>query len=568
MHEGMLNHLAAKIDEFRLSATDVIAQTASQCFDISIWQFLAAIISGGRVHIFSDEVAKEPALLFEQAAQAGVTVLEVVPSFPRATLEIANAKKQQFDWPSLRWMFVTGEALPPDLASAWFQQKPDIPLVNAYGPTECSDDVTRYVLRGALEPHVVNTPIGYAILNTKLYVLDESLQLAPTGAAGELYVGGAGVGRGYVNDPARTSTTFVANPFEEAGARMYRTGDLARWREDGVLEFLGRADHQVKIRGFRIEPGEIEAALVRLPGVAHAAVLARDDQPSDKRLVGYVTAAAGARLDGTGLRRALGGRLPEYMVPAAVVVLDALPMTPNGKLDRRALPAPLFAQPRPDQLPLSPAQERIWFLNRLEGPSATYNIPMALRLKGALDRQALEAALGDLLIRHESLRTLFAETDGVPHQQVLDVDDPRVRIVLDHCDADEQNLAGLLTTQAARVLHLDREIPICVVLTRLAPEDHVLLMVIHHIAADGWSFATLATDLGRAYTARSQGEAPDFAPLRVQYLDYSLWQRDFQGDDANPGSRAVQHGAYWRKALANLPESTAHLPSAAGRLVI
>ncbi len=335
-----------------------------------------------------------------------------------------------------------------------------------------------------------------------------------------------------------------------------------------MLEFLGRADHQVKIRGFRIEPGEIEAALVRLPGVAHAAVLARDDQPSDKRLVGYVTAAAGARLDGTGLRRALGGRLPEYMVPAAVVVLDALPMTPNGKLDRRALPAPLFAQPRPDQLPLSPAQERIWFLNRLEGPSATYNIPMALRLKGALDRQALEAALGDLLIRHESLRTLFAETDGVPHQQVLDVDDPRVRIVLDHCDADEQNLAGLLTTQAARVLHLDREIPICVVLISACagrsrpvdgdPSHRRRRLVLRHARH---------RSRARLYGAQP-GEAPDFAPLRVQYLDYSLWQRDFQGDDANPGSRAVQHGAYWRKALANLPESTAHLPSAAGRLVI
>ena len=358
-------------------------------------------------------------------------------------------------------------------------------------------------------------PIGRPIWNTQVYVLDGGLEPVPAGVSGELYIAGSGLARGYVGRAGLTAERFVADPFGAAGSRMYRTGDLARWRGDGVLEFLGRADAQVKVRGFRIEPGEIEAALVGHGSVAQAAVIAREDGPGGKRLVGYVVAAGAAVPDAAVLRAHLGQSLPEHMVPSAFVVLDRLPLTPNGKLDRRALPAPeqpvgavrraprtpqeeilcglfaevlglervgiddnffalgghsllatrlisrirstldvelairsLFEAPtvealvqrlgdaqaarpalralaRPAEIPLSYAQRRLWFLDRLEGSSATYTIPLALRVRGALDLSALEAAVGDLVGRHESLRTIFPDTLGVPRQQILDADAAR-----------------------------------------------------------------------------------------------------------------------------------------------
>ena len=388
----------------------------------------------------------------------------------------------------------------------------------------------------------------------------------------------------------------MADPFGPAGSRMYRTGDLARWRADGVLDFLGRADAQMKLRGFRIEPGEIEAALVRHAGVAQAAVIAREDQPGDKRLVAYVVPAGDQAVDPAALRAHLGQSLPDYMVPSAFVVLDRLPLTPNGKLDRKALPAPdrtpstlrraprtpqeemlcalfaevlglervgiddnffalgghsllatrlisriratldvelairsLFEAPtvealvkrldedaqtarpalravaRPAEIPLSFAQRRLWFLNRLEGESdgrnsATYSIPLAVRVRGALDRDALEAALGDLVARHESLRTIFPDTLGVPRQLILDASAARPRLAV--TSVTEAGLAAALAAAARHGFDLAGEPPLRVHLFALEPKEggeseHVLLLLLHHIAGDGWSLAPLARDLGR-----------------------------------------------------------------------
>jgi amino acid adenylation domain-containing protein len=262
-HGGMLNHLLAKISDLGLGAEDVVAQTASQAFDISVWQFLAALLIGGRVEVFGEEEAHDPARLLDGVEQEGVTVLETVPSLLRAMLdEVERRAPGRERLSRLRWLIPTGEALPPELTRRWLAAHPTVPLVNAYGPTECSDDVTHHIINRPPASEEFNTPIGRPVANTRLYVLDAGMQLLPVGVLGELYVGGAGVGRGYLYDAAKTASVFVPDPYSgEAGARLYRTGDVGRWLPDGTLEFLGRIDHQVKVRGFRIELGEIEAVL-------------------------------------------------------------------------------------------------------------------------------------------------------------------------------------------------------------------------------------------------------------------------------------------------------------------
>ena len=451
---------------------------------------------------------------------------------------------------------------------------------------------------------------------------------------------------GYVGRAGLTGSRFVACPFGGAGApgiRMYRTGDLVWWGADGQLRYVGRADEQVKIRGYRIECGEVQAALSGLDGVQQAVVIAREDRPGDKRLVGYVTGTA----DPAGLRAALGERLPVYMVPAAVVVLDALPLTSNGKLDTRALPAPeytdtdryrapataveeilagiyaqvlglervgvddsffdlggdslsamrliaavntgldaglavravfeaptvarlaprigggggggglepLVAGVRPAVVPLSFAQSRLWFLDQLQGPSPVYNMAVALRLGGRLDVEALGAALADVVGRHESLRTLFPASGGIPQQLVVPVE--RADFGWQVVDATGWPAARLRAGVEEAVRYsfdLATEIPLRAQLFRVSEDEHVLVAVAHHIAADGWSITPLVGDLGVAYASRCAGQAPGWAPLAVQYVDYTLWQRAQFGELEDPDSRIAAQLAYWQEALAGMPE--------------
>ncbi|MGH9361841.1 MAG: amino acid adenylation domain-containing protein, partial [Thermoanaerobaculia bacterium] len=336
---GMMNHLRAKIADLGLTGADVVAQSASQCFDISVWQLLAALLVGGRVRIYPDVVARDPARLLGRVEEDRITVLETVPSLLRAMLdELESAGNGRSRVRTLRWLLVTGEALPADSCRRWLDLYPEVPLVNAYGPTECSDDVTHHVLRQAPEGAV---PIGTPIANLRAYVVDHGGFPVPVGVAGELWIGGAGVGRGYLRDAQRTAEVFVPDSFSgERGGRLYRTGDLARFRPDGCLDFLGRIDHQVKIRGQRIEPGEIETVLRGHPGVREAVVLARREEAGELSLVAYLVPHAGAGPKPAELRAYFRERLPESMVPSACVLLDALPLTPSGKLDRAALPAP------------------------------------------------------------------------------------------------------------------------------------------------------------------------------------------------------------------------------------
>ncbi|MBX3328843.1 MAG: amino acid adenylation domain-containing protein [Nitrospira sp.] len=339
---GLVNHLRSKISMLRLDPTDIIAQTASQGFDISVWQLTAALLCGARTLIVPDEVARDPEQLLRYIAAQGVTVLETVPALLQGVLD--SAATAGTDAPALarlRWLLPTGEALPPALIRRWFERYRHVPLVNAYGPAECADDVAMATITAPPDQTYTHAPIGKPIANLRGYVVDDWLEPVPIGAAGGLCVAGAGVGRGYLHDPVRTAEAFVPDPFSnEPGARLYRTGDRVRHRPDGTMEFLGRRDHQVKIRGVRIELGEIESRLQAHPDVREAVAVVRQDRPGQKRLTAYVVPHDGASCDFDMLIRLLREQLPEPMVPSAIVTLQAVPRNDNGKIDRQALPEP------------------------------------------------------------------------------------------------------------------------------------------------------------------------------------------------------------------------------------
>lgn len=341
-HRAMLNHFWSKVRWYGIAPTDVILQSAPQAFDISIWQLLAGLLAGARIRIAADVVAAEPERLFSLIEQAGVTIAEMVPSFLRAYLdEPARTPRREVSLDHLRWLMLGAETLSPELCRRWFVRHRGTPVVNAYGPSECADDVTRHAITDGPGDNTLRVPIGRPIDNVRVYIVDQHLALSPHGVVGELCVGGACVGRGYVNDPERTAASFVADPFTAApGARMYRTGDRARFRHDGTIEFLGRADRQVKIRGHRIELGEIEGVIERHPGVRESVVRVWPG-PQGPRLVAYVVVVDPAKaIVDEDLRAHVRTALPAYMAPDSFIALAALPLSPNGKLDRNALPAP------------------------------------------------------------------------------------------------------------------------------------------------------------------------------------------------------------------------------------
>jgi amino acid adenylation domain-containing protein len=338
---GLHNHLTAMIDELRLGSDDRIAFTAPLTFDISVWQMLTPLLAGARVCVFDQDTVRDPEALGHQLAADQISVLQLVPSLLTACLDLWDVRAAV---PALagqlRWLIVTGEELRAALGRRWLTKFSGIPLVNAYGPAECADDVTLAAISGTDELNGERVPLGDPVKGNRLYVLDASLSPVPLGEQGELYVAGVGVGRGYLGNPGQTAERFVACPFGAAGMRMYRTGDMVRRRDDGALEFAGRVDEQVKVRGYRVELAEVDAALARQTGVAQAAAALRTTNGTGGRLIGYVTAELGTKLDPAAIRAGVAKQLPEFMVPDVIEVLAALPLNANGKLDRRALPAP------------------------------------------------------------------------------------------------------------------------------------------------------------------------------------------------------------------------------------
>ena len=350
-HAGMMNHIWAKINDLKLDENSIIAQNASQSFDISVWQFFAALVKGGTTVVYSDEEVFAPESFIETLKIDRVNVLEIVPSYLAVLLDVFEHKDSLY-FSNLLRLVVTGEILKPELVNRWFKKFTGISMVNAYGPTEASDDIAHYTIDQPVELRQI--PIGLPVQNMHIYIVDYDMNLCPLGVKGEICVAGIGVGRGYINDEERTRKVFLKNPFDDLHPRLYRTGDIGRWTSNGRMEFHGRIDHQVKIRGHRIELGEIENALVKL-GMIKDAVVDVIESGNNKTLAGYVVSDA-AQWSESEARAGLKKLLPEYMIPSKWMVLDHIPLTQNGKVDRKQL-ACLEFEERQDRIVVKPENE-------------------------------------------------------------------------------------------------------------------------------------------------------------------------------------------------------------------
>ncbi|WP_084483903.1 non-ribosomal peptide synthetase [Nocardia anaemiae] len=632
-HAGLGGLVGHTVDLLGLGPQHRMLHVCSPSFDQSVEEWSSTFYSGATLVIAAPDIVGGTEL-HDLLRDERVTHTIITPAL------LGTVDPSGLD--DLQVVSAGGEATTADLLARW---QPARRFINGYGPTEATIGATYTTLLAGQRITIGRTvPGGWAA------VLDERLHPVPAGVTGELYLAGPALARGYHGRSGSTSERFVANPWGAPGDRMYRTGDLVRWVEvpnGWELEYLGRTDFQVKIRGFRIELGEIDAVLAAHPDVEYAVTVGRENPSGTTILVSYVM---GRSSDPDQLVRWAARSLPSHMVPASVVVLDEIPLTPVGKLDRNALPEPRFtvrtyrepstvtertvagvfadvlgierigaddnffelggnsllatrvtarlgmaidarvpvrvlfaaptvascarevaklsgtgsrralvAGPRPERIPLSPAQQRMWFLNQFDTESTAYNIPVAIRLTGDLDIAALGQAFTDVVVRHEILRTVYPQ----PAVGDSDVSDP-VQVILppEHCDVprlevrtvDAAEVESAVLELVSTTFDVTAEVPVRAVLFRVADGEFVLGMVVAHIAGDGYSGGPLTRDLASAYVARAVGRTPDRSPLAVQYADYTLWQRALLGRADQPGSMAAEQIAYWRRALADLPD--------------
>ena len=643
-HAAIYNRLYWMQEAYGLMPADHILQKTPFSFDVSVWEFFWPLMTGARLVVARPGGHRDSAYLRELIKQEHVTTLHFVP----AMLQVFLAEEGVEACTSLRRVICSGEALSRDLQDRFFALLPQVELHNLYGPTEAAVDVTFWECDAAVNHTTV--PIGRPIGNTQIYIVDKHNHLVPVGVPGELFIGGVQLARGYHKRAALSAERFVPDPFSSIpGARLYRTGDLARYLPDGSIEYLGRLDFQVKIRGFRIELGEIEAVLGEHSIVRDVVVVVRDDtlqQTNDKRIVAYVVLSGECAAPAEELRRVVKEKLPSFMIPAAFVFLSELPLMPNGKIDRAALPAPeqqttdddghveprnpveeliaevwadvldvervgihdkffelgghsllaaqalsrvqklfktelplrlLFEFPsvaafaeqmsairnedvvnlpplepvsREVDLPLSFAQQRLWFLDQLE-PGSQYNMPGAVRLSGPLDFVALEKSLGEIVHRHEILRTTFPLTSGEA-VQVVAAPAPLALPVTDLSELPlrerDAQLDEMLTREAREPFDLQRGPLLRVKFVRNAADEHVLLVTMHHIVSDGWSLDLFLRELATLYQAYAEGMESPLPPLPIQYADFASWQRTSMKDE-NLNSLLD----YWVKQLKGAP---------------
>ena len=641
-HRGVVNFLYSMLAEPGMNPTDVIVAITSLSFDILVLELFLPLMVGAKTVLVSREIAADGAALASVMSKHGATMLQATPT----TWQLLLTTGWQPD-ASVK-MLCGGEALPVGLAERLL--KGGGALWNVYGPTE----TTVWGMIKRVKTAAAPISIGRPVANAQLYILDKHGEPVPFGVQGELHIGGAGMGRGYLNRPELTAERFIPHPFgKDAGQRLYKTGDLARYVADGEVEFLGRLDHQVKIRGFRIELGEIEAVLRQHADVREAVVLVSENAAGEKRLIAYVVLieqqpTAIADDSTTQLRNHLKSKLPEHMLPSAFVVLEEFPLTPSGKLDRRALPEPLETRPalgetyltprtpveetltgiwegilkangigvndnffelgghsllgtqvtsrvrdafgielplriifekptiagmaeaveaawksnqdshasplpvaRDRELPLSFAQQRLWFLDQLVPGNPFYNVDTTLRLMTALDTDALAQSLNEIVRRHEALRTTFKMMDGYPSQIIapaLKLDFPIIE--LGHLPEEEREAeaARLAQSEAQRPFNLSEGPLVRASLLRLGEEDYLLLLTLHHIVTDGWSMGVFFDELTTLYEAYSMGEPSPLPELALQYADFAIWQRGrLQGEVLE------RHLSYWKQQLADIP---------------
>ncbi|HEX7646721.1 MAG TPA: amino acid adenylation domain-containing protein, partial [Noviherbaspirillum sp.] len=625
-----------------IDAADTLAQCANPAFDASTWEIWGALTAGARLAIVPPDVLLDP----ERFAQA-IGTYQISSMFLTTGLFNRLAEPLAAAFAQLKYLIVGGEQCDARTVSAMFQIARPEHFINGYGPTETTTFALCHEVDAA--PDVsVNIPLGRPIANTTVYVLDRALQQVPLGVVGEIYIGGPGLARGYLNEPALTAERFLPDPFHPvAGGRMYRTGDLGNWRADGTIAYLGRNDFQVKIRGFRIEMGEIEHAIAACEGVREVVVAALDDQGGGKRLVAYLRARDGYHLQMDDVKRQLKASLPAHMMPAHFVEMEVFPLTANGKVDRKALPAPavgvaaeefvapagaieiilasiwsdvlkhqgvsanddffqlgghsllatqviskiraalqvelslrtLFEAPtlaalalrieaakmesaglaampmtrveRGQRLPLSFAQQRLWFLDQLEPGSAFYNMPNPMRLIGRLDVQALCRTFDEILRRHEVLRTSFGIDQGEPVQVIKPAHKLECPIIdLSQVpDSDREKRALDLVMQDARKpFDLANGPVVRCTLVRLRETEHLVLFTMHHIVSDGWSSGVLVKEIVTLYQAFAAGSPSPLPELPLQYADFASWQRNWL-----QGEVLQRQLSYWKKELAGAP---------------
>ncbi|MCK5571737.1 MAG: amino acid adenylation domain-containing protein, partial [Bacteroidetes bacterium] len=637
-HRGVTNLIAHMRAEWDIERHTRVLHFASLSFDASVPEVFIPLLSGASLWLTAKDVAMSPLDLRQKMSAEGISVALLPPT----VLSVLS----DHDLPHVRTVSSGGESCPWEVANRWSQGRK---FINAYGPTEITVASCSYTVNGRVQG-ATTVPIGRPMGNVKMYLVDEWMNLVPAGVPGEVYVGGVGVARGYHGRPTLTAERFVPDPYSsEAGSRMYRTGDLARYLDDGSIEYLGRLDNQVKIRGFRIEPGEIEARMEEYPDVRKAVVDVQEDGSGEKRLVGYFVALNNKSPQPAELQEHLGYLLPEYMVPSAYVELQAFPLSPSGKVDRRALPAPgreqlsraaVYSPPRTPteeivagiwvsvlgvdrvgvhddffdlgghslratqaaarirdafvldfpiqavfenrtvaalakaidaarqeeqerltpplqpvtrdgELPLSFAQQRLWFLDQLVPGSPMYNIPVALRIQGPLDVTVLEKSMSEVVRRHEILRSTYRSDLGKPVLTITPQSPFKLSVVDlsgETSDARNTRLHELAEQESQTPFDLEKGPLLRAGVIRLDHEQHVLLLTMHHIIADEWSALVLVHELGSLYEQIREGNEASLPPLPVQYIDFAHWQREYLDEGV-----LEKQVTYWRKQLQGAP---------------
>ena len=641
-HRGLSNTIKWLSDTLEITATDSTLLKTPITFDAAGREIFPTLLAGARLRIAAPDGHRDCRYIAEQLRDDGISILHSVPSFLRLLVE----EPAFVEAVALRAVMCGGEALSPEIA-AKFGRCSEAKLYNVYGPTETTIDSTYWLCdRGDPDSTV---PIGRPIPNARIYILDATLRPVPIGVAGEVHIGGLSLARGYLHRADLTAEKFIPNPFSAgSGKRLYKTGDLARFLPDGNIEYLGRTDYQVKIRGFRIELGEIERALAQHRSVRQAIVTVHESASEERRLVSYVIAQPACSSAASDLRNFLREKLPEYMVPAAFVLLDRFPLMPNGKVDRRALPAPsqarteldnavgfrtpteelladiwtqvlgvervgifdnffdlgghsllatqvvsrireafqvemplrrLFETPtvaglaeslelsrragqnlqlppiqpvlRGRELPLSFAQQRLWFIDQLDPGNSVYNFPVAVRLKGSLNLAALEQSLNEIVRRHEALRTTFTIVDGQPSQAIA----PKLSVSLlivdlrELPDGERENeVQRLVVEEARRPFDLAQGPLLRASVLQLSDEEQVGLLTMHHIVSDGWSTGILIREMAALYPAFCSGNSSPLLELPIQYADFAYWQRKWL-----QGAVLQTQIDYWKRQLEGSP---------------